>query len=58
MINNIRLYYILIMETKTKKGGGFESMGLASAVYQAIKKKGYNVPTPIQRKVIPLILGG
>ena len=26
-------------------------MGLIQAVYQAIKRKGYGVPTPIQRKV-------
>lgn len=39
-------------EPKIKKSGGFESMGLIQPVYQAIKRKGYGVPTPIQRKVI------
>ncbi len=29
-------------------------MNLLPAVYRAVKKKGYNVPTPIQRKCIPL----
>lgn len=38
------------------KSGGFETFGLHYNLYRAIKKKGYNVPTPIQRKVIPLIL--
>ena len=33
-------------------------MGLISPVYRAIKAKGFNVPTPIQRKTIPLLLEG
>ena len=33
-------------------------MNLAYPVYRAIQAKGFNVPTPIQRKVIPLILEG
>ncbi|EGR32929.1 hypothetical protein IMG5_066580 [Ichthyophthirius multifiliis] len=43
---------------KRKKGGGFESMNLVYPVYKAIKARGFNVPTPIQRKAIPLILEG
>jgi ATP-dependent RNA helicase DDX54/DBP10 len=43
---------------KAKKGNGFESMGLSPAVYRAIIRKGYRVPTPIQRKVINLVKGG
>eukprot|EP00300_Choanocystis_sp_HF-7_P006956 c15003_g1_i2.p1 GENE.c15003_g1_i2~~c15003_g1_i2.p1 ORF type:complete len:778 (+),score=190.70 c15003_g1_i2:50-2335(+) len=43
---------------KKKKSGGFESMGLTSNVFRGIKKKGYRVPTPIQRKVIPLVMSG
>ncbi|KAM7202881.1 ATP-dependent RNA helicase dbp-10 [Rhypophila sp. PSN 637] len=39
-----------------KKGGGFQAMGLSSNLLKAITKKGYSVPTPIQRKTIPLIL--
>ncbi|KAK0629818.1 P-loop containing nucleoside triphosphate hydrolase protein [Bombardia bombarda] len=39
-----------------KKGGGFQSMGINANLLRAIKKKGYTVPTPIQRKAIPLIL--
>lgn len=31
-------------------------MGLSQAVLNGIHKKGYQVPTPIQRKTIPLIL--
>lgn len=31
--------------------------GLNANLLRAITKKGFNVPTPIQRKTIPLILG-
>jgi ATP-dependent RNA helicase DDX54/DBP10 len=41
-----------------RTGGGFESMGLSQQVYKAIIRKGYRVPTPIQRKVIDLVKGG
>lgn len=34
-----------------KKGGGFQSMGLNFNVLKGITKRGYKVPTPIQRKV-------
>ncbi|XP_076803666.1 ATP-dependent RNA helicase DDX54-like [Clavelina lepadiformis] len=44
------------MNRKKKKSGGFQSMGLSHAVYKGIIRKGYKVPTPIQRKCIPLIL--
>ncbi|KAM9338089.1 ATP-dependent RNA helicase DDX54 [Symphorus nematophorus] len=43
---------------KKKKSGGFQSMGLSYPVYKGIMKKGYKVPTPIQRKTIPVILDG
>ncbi|KAM4708557.1 ATP-dependent RNA helicase DDX54 isoform 1-T2 [Discoglossus pictus] len=43
---------------KKKKSGGFQSMGLSYPVYKGVMKKGYKVPTPIQRKVIPVILDG
>ncbi|XP_065360645.1 ATP-dependent RNA helicase DDX54 [Calliphora vicina] len=43
---------------KAKKSGGFQSMGLSFEVVKGITKRGYRVPTPIQRKTIPLILEG
>ncbi|KAI3633342.1 hypothetical protein MIR68_008289 [Amoeboaphelidium protococcarum] len=49
--------YSLIANRKKKKSGGFQSMGLSHAIFQGIMKKGYKVPTPIQRKCIPVILG-
>ncbi|KAL3427219.1 DEAD/DEAH box helicase [Phlyctema vagabunda] len=39
-----------------KKGGGFQAMGLNSHLLKAIGRKGFSVPTPIQRKTIPLVL--
>ncbi len=39
-----------------KKGGGFQAMGLNPNVLKAITRKGFSVPTPIQRKTIPLLL--
>jgi ATP-dependent RNA helicase DDX54/DBP10 len=41
-----------------KKGGGFQSMGLDATLLKAITRKGFSVPTPIQRKTIPLLLDG
>lgn len=39
-----------------KKGGGFQVMGLNPGLLKAITRKGFTVPTPIQRKTIPLLL--
>lgn len=39
-------------------GGAFQSMGLNAHLLKAIVRKGFSVPTPIQRKTIPLILDG
>ncbi|KAK6374283.1 ATP-dependent RNA helicase dbp10 [Lithohypha guttulata] len=39
-----------------KKGGGFQAMGLNASLLKAITRKGFSVPTPIQRKTIPLLL--
>ncbi|KAF8697446.1 hypothetical protein HU200_036047 [Digitaria exilis] len=44
--------------SKKPKSGGFESMGLCEEVYRGVRHKGYRVPTPIQRKTMPLILAG
>ena len=40
------------------KSGGFQSMGLSPMVYRSVMRKGYRVPTPIQRRAIPSILAG
>ena len=49
---------MLSQNRKKKKSGGFQSMGLSSEVLRGVLVKGYRVPTPIQRKTIPLILEG
>ncbi|XP_034190924.1 ATP-dependent RNA helicase DDX54 isoform X1 [Osmia lignaria lignaria] len=41
-----------------KKSGGFQSMALSYPVLKGILKRGYKIPTPIQRKTIPLALEG
>jgi ATP-dependent RNA helicase DDX54/DBP10 len=35
-----------------KKSGGFQGMGLSFPVLKGIQKRGYKLPTPIQRKVV------
>jgi ATP-dependent RNA helicase DDX54/DBP10 len=39
-----------------KKGGGFQALGLNASLLKAITRKGFSVPTPIQRKTIPLLM--
>ncbi|KAI8976159.1 P-loop containing nucleoside triphosphate hydrolase protein [Pilobolus umbonatus] len=48
----------LAANRKNKKSGGFQSMGLSHPIFKAIIHKGFKVPTPIQRKCIPIILNG
>ncbi|KAI9216900.1 P-loop containing nucleoside triphosphate hydrolase protein [Blastocladiella britannica] len=43
---------------KKKKSGGFQSMGLQPDTLKAVLRMGYKIPTPIQRKAIPLVLDG
>ncbi|KAF3926573.1 hypothetical protein AA313_de0204325 [Arthrobotrys entomopaga] len=47
-----------IKSKSIKKSGGFQSMGLNVNLLKAIQKKGFSIPTPIQRKTIPLLLEG
>ena len=43
-------------QNKKSKSGGFYALGLSSKTVKAAVRKGYKVPTPIQRKAIPLLL--
>ncbi|GMT24608.1 hypothetical protein PFISCL1PPCAC_15905, partial [Pristionchus fissidentatus] len=43
---------------KDKKAGGWQAMGLDYGVFKGIDKKGFRMPTPIQRKTIPCIMDG
>ena len=36
----------------------FEGLGLSDGVLQTLREVGYEVPTPIQSKTIPLLLAG
>lgn len=45
-------------QKKKKKSGGFQSMNLSPPMLRAIFYKGYKIPTPIQRKAIPVIMEG
>lgn len=36
---------------KKQKSGGFQQLGLSYPVLKGVMKRGYKVPTPIQRKV-------
>ncbi|XP_076277524.1 ATP-dependent RNA helicase DDX54 [Lasioglossum baleicum] len=47
-----------IKKKACKKSGGFQSMALSYPVLKGILKRGYKIPTPIQRKTIPLALEG
>ena len=43
---------------KKSTGGGFQSYNLSPGVFKAIQQKGYSLPTPIQRRAIPIVLQG
>lgn len=42
----------------SKARTGFPAMGLSFNVLKGITKRGYKIPTPVQRKTIPMILEG
>lgn len=41
-----------------KVSGGFQSLGLSPGMFKGVMAMGYKVPTPIQRKALPLVLSG
>lgn len=43
---------------KKNTGGIFSTMGFSQPILKALVKKGYRLPTPIQRKAIPSALQG
>lgn len=55
--NDITSYFNTNSDSAKKaKSGSFPSFGFSKFLLRNISKKGYNQPTPIQRKTIPLIL--
>ncbi|MCJ1451454.1 ATP-dependent RNA helicase dbp10 [Mycoblastus sanguinarius] len=48
-----------IVKGRSAKGSrGFQAMGLNANLLKAITRKGFSLPTPIQRKTIPLVIDG
>lgn len=43
---------------KKAKVGSFQSMGLEKELMWGISRMGYKVPTPVQRKALPIVLAG
>ena len=43
---------------KRSSGGGFQSFSLLPFLFKGVMRLGYQLPTPVQRKVIPLLLAG
>jgi len=41
----------IVKKSKKKFGDGFKGMGLSHEILKGIQKRGYKVPTPIQRRV-------
>ena len=46
------------IKKKSGSQGGFQSYNLSPEVFKAIQQKGYTLPTPIQRRAIPIVLQG
>lgn len=55
---DIRKFRTKRNQRENKKGGAFQLLGLSKPVFKGIMKKGYKVPTPIQRKTLPIVLMG
>lgn len=43
---------------KAGAGNGFKALGLSDEVYRGIVRMGFRMPTPVQRKALPVILQG
>jgi ATP-dependent RNA helicase DDX54/DBP10 len=43
---------------KKAKVGSFQAMGLEKELMWGINRMGYKVPTPVQRKALPIVLAG
>ena len=44
---------------KQKSSGGFQTLGLSDAIFKGVMRLGFKVPTPVQRKTLPIaLLGG
>mmetsp|Transcript_18902 Transcript_18902/g.27980 ORF Transcript_18902/g.27980 Transcript_18902/m.27980 type:complete len:884 (-) Transcript_18902:47-2698(-) len=49
----------MVGSKKSNAGGnGFQSLGLSDYVFRGIVRMGFRIPTPVQRKSLPVILSG
>lgn len=54
----LREAFVSMEEKKSASGSGFQSLGLSKESLKGIARLGYKVPTPVQRKSLPLVLAG
>lgn len=52
------LYTSKVKTQSNKKAGSFQAMGLNKSIYRGIMKMNFRLPTPVQRKSIPILLSG
>ena len=45
-------------DVKKAKAGSFQALNLDKNVLSGIFRMGYKVPTPVQRKALPIVLSG
>ena len=58
MFSNLDFLLIFPLTSKKKLKKKTETMNLPSEILRAIKRKGYRLPTPIQRRALPPALAG
>ncbi|KAB7505285.1 ATP-dependent RNA helicase DDX54, partial [Armadillidium nasatum] len=58
LLEQLSLSKLIQAQNKKKAKGGFQALGLSRPILRGILHKGYKIPTPIQRKTIPIILEG
>lgn len=46
------------VKAASAKPGSFQSMNLSKDLFAGINRLGYKVPTPVQRKALPIALAG
>ena len=45
-------------QLKSKSKGSFQAMGLDLDLMKGLNRMGYKMPTPVQRKSLPIVLAG
>jgi len=47
-----------LVDTTKMKSGSFGTMGLEKTLFQGLTRMQYKIPTPVQRKALPIVLAG